>query len=853
MSDIKNFNKTSYQRLSHADNYNQHINKEGLQSPDLRDFKNYNKEYYTEAKEFQNIQKSPDIDAHKQHQEQQEDITSDIRDMIKLQQDKKTNTFQNIMNNLTRNMSDAHEKTNMQSQLTGKHNGLNPNKSCMSSDISNKKSPTKISNILASMHGKENSNLLSNHTQQNHIAKTLLNMDNGGVKVNQMLSEMNVLNSDRKVQGNSGNKGINNLNSMNMMNNMNARANKTSPHTKQQAIKKLTSLERQKYACENNEFQPSRSNSSESTIDKMKSHIIHENILEVLYSNGLDSQTKVGEMIFQMLKSMKKSGDPYELIRNYTDLIQDPIYDIIVEMFSDTFTQAEINNSLKLERWGIIFLFYFNLIGKLDEKISPNLINLLTHILQNFHILVELIHKNAKFYKKGHIMAKLRGILDCLNNPYMDVNSEVLTVLKRNNDIIKCNLKACVGYIPKNSHLALEKFLKNMHGWSLRFSLEKGFDAFIDYFKSQGVISVNWVGAIEHENLSNRETTANNNKEATQVALDEELSAQNVSQNTTNKNCDKKASGTKTPLSPKTPFERGTDDDYEESKERNNTSTPTTINNAQKRSMQTNNGNIIDDEELTIKNNAKEEPPEEDIPTANKSDKRKRHTKMGGSFEAYQASDQQGYGPSILFQPKTMEQRFLVPAIKPDRVYTLVLDLDETLIHFEESDEGNQFLIRPYAQHFIDEMSKYYELVIFTAGLKDYADFILDKIDLEGAITHRLYRHNTDFRNNVYTKDLSKTGRDLCKTLIVDNNPDNFQYQPENGIYIKSWYNDPNDKALIELAPLLKEIVVKNYADVRIALRQFRDKMIQRLKDGNSCPHLDLSLDLANRSLKLEL
>lgn len=376
-----------------------------------------------------------------------------------------------------------------------------------------------------------------------------------------------------------------------------------------------------------------------------------------------------------------------------------------------------------------------------------------------------------------------------------------------------------------------------MHGWSLRFSLEKGFDAFIDYvsllkkshknqFKSQGVISVNWVGAIEHENLSNRETTANNNKEATQVALDEELSAQNVSQNTTNKNCDKKASGTKTPLSPKTPFERGTDDDYEESKERNNTSTPTTINNAQKRSMQTNNGNIIDDEELTIKNNAKEEPPEEDIPTANKSDKRKRHTKMGGSFEAYQASDQQGYGPSILFQPKTMEQRFLVPAIKPDRVYTLVLDLDETLIHFEESDEGNQFLIRPYAQHFIDEMSKYYELVIFTAGLKDVNLAFLIKFSMLILYWIKLIqkvRLRTGFIGIILiseimfiqrqliivsfikkNQDLSKTGRDLCKTLIVDNNPDNFQYQPENGIYIKSWYNDPNDKALIELAPLLK-------------------------------------------------
>lgn len=44
----------------------------------------------------------------------------------------------------------------------------------------------------------------------------------------------------------------------------------------------------------------------------------------------------------------------------------------------------------------------------------------------------------------------------------------------------------------------------------------------------------------------------------------------------------------------------------------------------------------------------------------------------------------------------------------------------------------------------------------------------------------------------------------MSKILIVDNNPDNFQYQPENGIYIKSWYNDPQDKALVELGPLLK-------------------------------------------------
>lgn len=86
----------------------------------------------------------------------------------------------------------------------------------------------------------------------------------------------------------------------------------------------------------------------------------------------------------------------------------------------------------------------------------------------------------------------------------------------------------------------------------------------------------------------------------------------------------------------------------------------------------------------------------------------------------------------------------------------------------------------------------------------------------------------------------------MSKSLIVDNNPDNFQYQPENGIYIKSWYNDPSDRALVELAPLLKgkknifnrlEIVKKRYMDVRVALRQFRDKMINKLQEGNTVGH----------------
>jgi CTD small phosphatase-like protein 2 len=56
----------------------------------------------------------------------------------------------------------------------------------------------------------------------------------------------------------------------------------------------------------------------------------------------------------------------------------------------------------------------------------------------------------------------------------------------------------------------------------------------------------------------------------------------------------------------------------------------------------------------------------------------------------------------------------------------------------------------------------------------------------------------------VFIKDLSRIGRPLNKTIIVDNVAENFSKQPDNGIFIKSWFDDMSDTALIELAPLLR-------------------------------------------------
>ncbi|KAM3135323.1 hypothetical protein pb186bvf_012621 [Paramecium bursaria] len=159
--------------------------------------------------------------------------------------------------------------------------------------------------------------------------------------------------------------------------------------------------------------------------------------------------------------------------------------------------------------------------------------------------------------------------------------------------------------------------------------------------------------------------------------------------------------------------------------------------------------------------------------------------------------------------------------------YTLVLDMDETLIHFNDNQQGGHFLVRPNTITFLQEMSLYYELVVFTAGLPDYANWVLDSIDKGNFIQYRLFRQHALQHTNMFIKDLSRLGRDLSKIIIVDNVADNFQNQPENGIFIKAWYNDPHDTELLDLSPMLRNIVVSKAEDVRLHLKAIKQNQFQ--------------------------
>jgi len=160
-------------------------------------------------------------------------------------------------------------------------------------------------------------------------------------------------------------------------------------------------------------------------------------------------------------------------------------------------------------------------------------------------------------------------------------------------------------------------------------------------------------------------------------------------------------------------------------------------------------------------------------------------------------------------------------------MYTLVLDLDETLIHSNQVDD--KVLVRPGAKEFIKELTSCYEVVVFTAGIKEYADWALSFVDPEGLIAYKLYREHTTKKNGVYVKDISKLGRSLKRVIIIDNIVESFQFQSANGIFIKPWKGDTNDRELIKLLPVLKEIVKQKVSDVRTALRYYRDNQLRTI------------------------
>lgn len=177
--------------------------------------------------------------------------------------------------------------------------------------------------------------------------------------------------------------------------------------------------------------------------------------------------------------------------------------------------------------------------------------------------------------------------------------------------------------------------------------------------------------------------------------------------------------------------------------------------------------------------------------------------------------------------------------------HTLVLDLENTLVSSTwDRKYGWRHAKRPGVDRFLRELANYYEIVLYSPSIDGVADPVVTSLDKDGTIMHRLYRDATYFYNGVHVKDLKRLNRNIKRMVVVDDDPLEVQFNPENHIRVKP-YTDPNDRTdntLERILPFLVEIARENYNDIPALLSQYKgldadgiadeqERRIQAIKD----------------------
>jgi RNA polymerase II subunit A small phosphatase-like protein len=170
------------------------------------------------------------------------------------------------------------------------------------------------------------------------------------------------------------------------------------------------------------------------------------------------------------------------------------------------------------------------------------------------------------------------------------------------------------------------------------------------------------------------------------------------------------------------------------------------------------------------------------------------------------------------------ELRPLLPELLPQDLHKkcLVIDLDETLVHSSFKPISNaDFIVpveidgtihqvyvlkRPYVDEFLKKVGGLYECVLFTASLAKYADPVTDLLDKWDVFRARLFRESCVFHRGNYVKDLGRLGRDLGQIIILDNSPASYIFHPENAVPCVSWFDDMENKELLELTPFFEQL-----------------------------------------------
>jgi import inner membrane translocase subunit TIM50 len=166
--------------------------------------------------------------------------------------------------------------------------------------------------------------------------------------------------------------------------------------------------------------------------------------------------------------------------------------------------------------------------------------------------------------------------------------------------------------------------------------------------------------------------------------------------------------------------------------------------------------------------------------------------------------------------------------------HTLVLDLESTLVSSTwDRKYGWRHAKRPGVDKFLMDMAQYYEIVLYSPSVDGIADPVVQSLDKNGCIMHRLYREATHYQDGVHVKEINSLNRDVRRIVVLDDDPAEVKFNPENLIRVKP-YTDPMDRednTLARITPFLMEIARENYNDIPALLSQYEGMDADEIAD----------------------
>ncbi|TMS20550.1 CTD small phosphatase-like protein 2 [Larimichthys crocea] len=175
--------------------------------------------------------------------------------------------------------------------------------------------------------------------------------------------------------------------------------------------------------------------------------------------------------------------------------------------------------------------------------------------------------------------------------------------------------------------------------------------------------------------------------------------------------------------------------------------------------------------------------------------------------------------------------RDIPPKTRSTPEATLVVDLEETLMFSSLNviDEAEYTFYTSFQDHPVQGKHTL-QLFVYTCAKKEYAEKILNILDPQRKLfRHRLYQDDCACVLGHYIKDLSVLGRDLAKTVVLDNAPHTYPYHLMNTVPIKSWSGESEDRELQKLIPSLEKLSAAE--DFREVLKKRKDHFHRLLSE----------------------